>query len=152
MKNLRMLSAAAVIGASVLAGCAATETRTISTDSRYGSNYNSVNSRNYGVIEQIDLVKAGSNNAAGAIIGGVIGGVIGHQVGSGRGNDVATVAGVVGGAVIGNEVQKNNNARETYQIRVRLENGSSVVFAQDSIGDLRAGDRVRVENDRVYRY
>ena len=64
---------------------------------------------------------------------------------------MATVAGVVGGAVIGNEIQKNNNARETYQIRVRLENGSSVVFAQDSIGDLRAGDRVRVENDRVYR-
>lgn len=73
MKNLQILSAAAVIGASVLAGCAATVTRTISTDSGYGSSYNSVNSRNYGVMEQIDLVKAGGCNAAGAIIGGVIG-------------------------------------------------------------------------------
>ncbi len=151
MKNLRILSAAAVIGVSILAGCAATETRTISTDYGYGSGYNSVNSRTYGVIEQIDLVKAGGSNAAGAIIGGVIGGVLGHQVGGGRGNDVATVAGAVGGAVIGNEIQKSNNARDIYQVRVRLENGSSVVFAQERIGDLRAGDRVRIENDQVYR-
>ena len=89
---------------------------------------------------------------AGAILGGVIGGVLGHQVGSGRGNDAATVVGAVGGAVVGNEIEKNRNNRDGYRVRVRLDNGGSVVIAQDSIGELRAGDRVRIENDRVYRY
>ena len=158
MKNFRTLTAATVIGAAILAGCAGTETRTISSEPAYNnsgygnSGYsNSGYNRTYGVIEQIDYVKEGSTGA-GAIVGGVIGGVLGHQVGNGRGNDAATVAGAVGGAVVGNEIEKNRNNRDGYRVRVRLDNGSSVVFAQDNIGDLRAGDRVRIENDRVYRY
>ena len=82
----------------------------------------------------------------------MLGGVLGHQIGSGRGNDAATVAGAVGGAVVGNEIEKNRNNRDVYRLRVRLDNGNTVTIAQDSIADLRAGDRVRVENDRAYRY
>ena len=159
MRHFRTLTAVAVIGVTGLAGCASTETRTISSDPGYAysdsrGGYNSTystNSRTYGVIEQIDYVKAGTTGA-GAVIGGVIGGVLGHQIGSGRGNDAATVVGAVGGAVVGNEIEKNRNNRDVYRLRVRLDNGNTVTIAQDSIADLRAGDRVRVENDRAYRY
>ena len=62
--------------------------------------------------------------ARGAVIGGVAGGVLGHQVGSGRGNDVATVAGAAGGAYAGHQVEKNKNATTTYEVVVKMENGA----------------------------
>jgi outer membrane lipoprotein SlyB len=90
---------------------------------------------------------------AGAVVGGVVGGVLGNQVGQGTGRTAATAAGVVGGALVGNEIQKSNQrVREAYQINVRLDNGSYLSVVQDSVSDLRVGNRVRVENNRVYRY
>jgi hypothetical protein len=90
----------------------------------------------------------------GAVVGGVVGGLLGNQVGGGTGKAVATVAGVVGGALAGNQIEQNNRAqtRDMYQIRVRLENGGYQTIVQDSIADLRIGNRVRIEGDRVYRY
>lgn len=38
-----------------------------------------------------------------------------------------------------------------YQISVRLENGSYQTIQQDSLVDLQVGNRVRIENGRVYR-
>jgi len=50
------------------------------------------------VTDMRTLKKEGEGSGAGAVLGGVVGGVLGHQVGSGRGKDVATVAGAAGGA------------------------------------------------------
>ena len=109
----------------------------------------------YGYIESIQVI-AGNNSSApgvGAVIGGVVGGVLGNQVGGGVGKDIATVAGVVGGAVVGNKIEQSNRApvRDTYQISVRLENGSYQTIQQDSLGGLQMGSPVRIENGRVYR-
>jgi len=108
----------------------------------------------YGIVETIEMVGAGRDpdNIAGTVIGGVIGGVLGHQIGSGRGNSVATVAGAVGGAVVGHEVEESNKNRDLYRVRIRTEGGGYQTFMQASVGGLRVGDRVRVENDRVSRY
>jgi len=108
----------------------------------------------YGVVESIEATGSGvdPHNVAGTVIGGVIGGVLGHQIGSGRGNSVATVAGAVGGAVVGHEVEESNKRRDLYRVRIRLEGGGYQTLMQDTLGGLRVGDRVRVENDRVSRY
>jgi outer membrane lipoprotein SlyB len=129
------------------------------TDTRYGypdTRYQSspANYMAYGVVESIETTGSGvdPHNVAGTVIGGVIGGVLGHQIGSGRGNSVATVAGAVGGAVVGHEVEESNKKRDLYRVRIRLEGGGYQTLMQDTLGGLRVGDRVRVENDRVSRY
>jgi len=106
----------------------------------------------YGVVESIDLYREGREPPVGlgAVLGGVAGGVIGHQVGSGRGRDVATIAGALGGAYIGNDVQKSNE-RDRYRVTVHLDSGAKLVVDQVGEGALRVGDRVRVVNDRVSR-
>jgi len=113
----------------------------------------------YGVIAAIETVPgdsggiAGSGIGAGTVIGGVVGGVLGHQVGGGTGKDVATAAGVVGGAVIGHEIDKRNQQHhDVYRIRVRIDNGGYQTLTQESINDLRVGDRVSIENGHIYRY
>jgi len=110
----------------------------------------------YGVVDSIQAVSTGSGPGgvgAGAVIGAVAGGLLGNQIGSGTGRGVATAAGVVGGALAGNQVeQRSRQGGTAYQIGVRLDNGTYQTFTQESIGDLNIGNRVRVENGRVYRY
>jgi len=114
-----------------------------------GPSYTSVT----GVVEAIDMTSAPQSGiGAGTVIGGILGGFLGNQVGGGVGNTVATVAGAVGGAVAGNQIEKRTNQRSTYNVRVRLDNGSHQTVTQDNVADLRIGDRVRVENGYVYRY
>jgi len=112
-------------------------------------------SSSYGIIDSIQMAQANGNSGmgAGAVVGGVVGGLLGNQVGGGSGRTVATVAGAIGGAMVGDQVERNNTQpRNAYQIRVRLDNGSYRTIMQDSIADLRVGSRVRIENERVYRY
>ena len=111
----------------------------------------------YGRVVGIETVAlnggSGSTSGAGAVIGGVVGGVLGHQIGSGRGNDAATVAGAIGGAVVGNELEKRRAGVDYgYRVDVRTENGSIRTVVMDGIGDIRVGDRVRIEGNRVARY
>ena len=136
-----------------LAGCATTDQRQATTDRDNSRNYVA-----YGVVETIQQnnANAGIGNTGvgvGTIIGGVVGGVLGNQVGSGSGKTAATVAGVAGGALIGHQIDKNRQTTAPYYtVGVRLNNGDYQTTYLDSIGDLRIGDRVRVENNQMYRY
>ena len=108
--------------------------------------------RNCGTVDSvIPIARAGEGSGAGAVLGGLLGGVLGHQAGQGRGKDVATVAGAVGGAVIGNQIEKSNGVSTSYEVRVRLEDGTFQTVRYDRAPDLRSGDRVRVENGRLIR-
>jgi len=101
-----------------------------------------------------DVVAHGDSTpiGVGALLGGVAGGVLGHQIGGGVGNTVATIAGAIGGAVVGNEVEKSNRVEGSrYRITVRLDSGGLVTVEDNRDVDLRSGDRVRVENNRVTR-
>jgi len=102
----------------------------------------------YGKIVRIDPVSLDGDQhlGLGAIIGGLAGGVLGHQVGAGTGRDVATIAGALGGAIAGSFVQNKYVERRPGQyITVQLDNGVSVGITQHADGNLRMGDRVRID-------
>ncbi|WP_394778523.1 glycine zipper 2TM domain-containing protein [Undibacterium sp.] len=142
--------AAVVAATSLLSACGSTTTTTTVPVTSQISN-------TYGVVDSIQIVQVTTEKkgpGAGAIVGGIVGGILGNQVGGGAGNTVATVAGAVGGAVVGNKVEQNNSApqaREMYQITVRMDNGSYQTITQETIADVRVGTRVHVENNQVYR-
>ena len=150
-----LLLLASLLAVVSLAGCATPDQRYNNSDTRYSSSSNS-NSAVYGIVDSIQQSNGGVANSgvgAGTIIGGVVGGVLGNQVGKGKGNTAATVAGAAGGALIGHEIDKNRQANNpAYQVRVRLNNGDFQTVHVDSVGDLRVGDRVQVENNQLYRY
>ena len=169
MKTIRTLAALVAAGA-ILGGCASS-----SPDPYYGNNgygnggyanngYNNGGYRDgyrdntaagYGTIESIQVTNAeGRTSGAGAIVGGLVGALAGNQVGSGGGRTAATVAGGVAGAAIGNNVERNRNVdgQQMYAVNIRLDNGEYRTIVQDSVVDLRVGNRVRVVDGRVYRY
>jgi outer membrane lipoprotein SlyB len=100
---------------------------------------------NCGNVESVRVIThRAQGSGLGAAGGAVLGGLLGHQVGGGSGQKIATVAGAVGGAVVGNQVEGNMKATKSYEIRVRLDNGSTRTFHQNSAPRWAAGDRVRV--------
>jgi outer membrane lipoprotein SlyB len=146
--------AALLAVSTVLGGCASNAQPNYANDG-YRSGYNNTASAGYGTIESIQVTSGeGRTSGAGAIVGGLVGALAGNQVGSGGGRTAATVAGGVGGALIGNRVEQNRNpeGQQMYAISVRLDNGEYRTVVQDSVYDLRSGNRVRIVDGRVYRY
>ncbi len=110
----------------------------------------------FGRVSNVELLQTqeqGRGSGVGAIIGGVAGAVVGRQIGGGSGRDAATVVGAVGGAVAGNAIERNRNSsvRESYRISIQLDNGPIRQYEVPSPGDLRVGDRVRIENGQINR-
>ena len=107
----------------------------------------------YGQVRSVDMVRAESQTSGGgALLGGVIGAVVGRQIGSGTGRDAGTAVGAVGGAIIGNQIEKNQRSAQTfYRIAVVTQSGQTRTFDYAQPGDLRVGDRVRIENNQLYR-
>jgi uncharacterized protein YcfJ len=90
----------------------------------------------------------------GTAIGAVVGGVLGNQIGHGSGRAAATVGGAAVGGVIGHQIEKHVKGpaqAAQYRYRVRMDDGSYQTYAQDFDAGVRAGDRVRVDQGRVYR-
>ena len=153
MNHPRTLVAAVLAATAVLSGCASNAPANNAYNSNAG--YASSPVQGSGTIDSIQVVQGrAQTGGGGAIIGGLIGAVAGNQVGSGSGRTAATVAGGVAGAVVGNNVEKNRagDAPEMYQINIRMENGEFRSVTQDTVGDLRVGNRVRLVDGRAYRY
>lgn len=111
----------------------------------------------YGRISSVELISGAApagSGSAGTIIGGIAGGVLGNQVGQGGGRAAATVLGVLGGAMIGNQIDRSRTASTpasaVYRITLQTDNGAWRTYDVGST-DLRAGERVRVENGQIYR-
>jgi outer membrane lipoprotein SlyB len=103
-----------------------------------------------GVIESVrEIAAKGKGSGLGAVGGAVVGGLLGNQVGGGRGKDVMTVVGAVGGAVAGNEVEKRVKTTSSYEITVRLNDGSSRVISEASAPTWRIGDKVKIVNGAI---
>jgi outer membrane lipoprotein SlyB len=156
MKAPRTLAAAAVAAVALLSGCASSPSYNNGGNNGYSSGYNNTASTGYGVIESIQVTQAeGRTSGGGAIVGALAGALVGNQIGSGTGRTAATVAGGVGGAMVGNNIEKNRNTgngQEMYQLNVRMDNGEYRTVVQDSVYDLRVGNRVRLVDGRAYRY
>ncbi len=111
----------------------------------------------FGRVSKVEVLQTQAQpqrgSGVGAVIGGIAGAVVGSQIGGGFGRDVATVGGAVGGAFAGNAIEKNRNAgvKDSYRISIQMENGVARAYDVPSPGELRAGDRVRVENGQITR-
>ena len=155
MKAPQTLVAATVAAVALLSGCASSPS--YNNGGYNGGGYNnSAQSMGYGTIESIQITNAENRTSGGgAVVGALVGALAGNQIGSGSGRTAATVAGGVGGAVVGNNIERNRNAnggQEMYQVNVRMDNGEYRTVVQDSVYDLRVGNRVRLVDGRVYRY
>jgi len=113
---------------------------------------NTVTRVEYGYVETLEVYRESDNLPVnvGTVLGGIAGGVIGHQIGSGRGNTAATVGGAIGGTLLGHEIEEKV-AGSHYRVTVRLDSGATLLIEDNRDVDLRVGDRVRVENNRVRR-
>ena len=112
-------------------------------------------STSYGHVRSIEAIGIPRDQpqGAGALVGGVIGAVVGRQIAdSNSGKNVGTVVGAVGGALVGNEIEKNaRRYRNGVPVTVTLDNGATRSFDYRDAGNLRVGDRVRLEGSQLYR-
>lgn len=128
--------------------------------SSYPNQYPSANNQvyvEYGRVTGVQVIQTqepGRTSGAGAIIGGIAGAVIGNQIGGGSGRDVARVAGIAGGALAGNAIERNSKTQvvESYRISVQTDQGAQRSYDMAAGTDLRAGDRVKIENGQLYRF
>ncbi len=124
---------------------------------QHGNANSGVANVSYGVVTAVEHARSSGgeiNGGAGALIGGVIGAVLGRQVG-GRGDarTAGTFAGAVAGALIGHQVEKHRGRGESSSARVsvQLDRGGVITMDGADATDLRVGERVRIENNRIYR-
>jgi len=102
---------------------------------------------NCGVVQDVKEVEVkGEGSGLGAVAGGVVGAVVGNQFGHGTGNTVMTVAGAAGGALAGNEIEKRVKVTKSYEVTVRMEDGSSRVIQEGATPTWHTGDHVKVVN------
>ena len=81
------------------------------------------------------------------------GAVVGRQFGgSSEGRALGTFLGAVAGVLIGNQVEKQNiGLRGGVRVSVQLDGGGQRSFDYANAGDLRVGERVRVEGTQIIR-
>jgi outer membrane lipoprotein SlyB len=94
-------------------------------------------------------------SVAGAAIGAIVGGLLGNQVGGGSGRTAATVLGAAGGALAGSQIARRSDGTyatndPVYRIEVQTDTGQIRTYDVAATGDLRPGDRVRIENGVIY--
>jgi outer membrane lipoprotein SlyB len=103
-----------------------------------------------GRVESVQAVQhAAKPSGVGVAAGAVLGGILGNQVGNGNGRTLATIAGAVGGGYAGNEVERRSHTTTTYQVRVRMDDGSIRTFPYTQQPSWSAGDRVRVVDGQL---
>jgi outer membrane lipoprotein SlyB len=115
----------------------------------------------FGRVTNVTMISGGppgytpNRSAAGGVIGAIVGGLLGNQVGSGGGRAAATVLGATAGAVAGSNIGRNtappvNAQYPVYRVTVQTDSGQMRTYDVNATGDLRPGDRVRIENGIIY--
>lgn len=105
---------------------------------------------NCGVIEGIrELIQDQPGTGLGAIAGGVIGGALGSNLGKGNGRTLASIAAAIGGGMIGNQIEKSQHRTVSYQVSLRMENGTSRFIDMSSVPSWRIGDKVRLVDGAI---
>lgn len=167
MRNIFRLTSVATVGvaAAMLAACSsypmgptATTYPGVTTTTYPAASY-PVAGVEYGRIVNIEYMPVGSTapggtSILGAVVGGLAGAALGNQIGGGSGRTAATVLGGVAGAVVGNQIARNSQGATTapgYRITMQSDNGVMRTYEVPATGDLRVGDRVRVDNGVIYR-
>lgn len=104
-----------------------------------------------GVVQSVRAIETrGNGSGVGAVGGAVVGGLLGNQVGGGHGKEAMTVVGALGGALAGNQIEKSVNSTTSYEIVVRMDNGSNQTIHESSQSAWRSGDRVKIVNGIIH--
>ena len=102
----------------------------------------------FATVESVrELKQPGEAKGAGAIAGGVVGGVLGNKLGKGKG--LPTVLGAAGGAFAGHQIEKQVRADKRWEIALRMDDGSLRTLPSEVEPAWRAGDRVRIVDDKL---
>lgn len=105
---------------------------------------------NAGEVTSVNAVQTPeSTTGLGAVGGAVAGGLLGNQVGQGRGRMLATIAGAVGGGLAGNGIEHAVRKTTTYQVQVRMQDGSYRNFSYNTQPAVQVGERVHVYGDSL---
>lgn len=99
------------------------------------------------VLAVTPVQRKGEAGALGTVGGAVVGGVLGHQTGGGSGKTAMTVLGAVGGAMAGREIEKHQRSTTIYDVRVRMDDGSTSTFTVERVFDV--GQKVRVDGEQL---
>ena len=103
-----------------------------------------------GTVESVrEIEKPGDGSGLGAVGGAVGGAVLGRQFGNGRGKDLLSVLGAVGGGYAGHQIEKNVRTVKSYEVQVRMEDGSLRTVSSASQPNWRPGDRVKVDGGSI---
>ena len=164
MHKLSRLTAlvASGLAASMLAACASGPYATAwpgTTTTTYPVATYPAAGTEYGRVMNVEYLPAGTQmsntpNVLGAVVGGVAGALLGNQIGGGSGRTAATVLGGVAGAAVGSRIARNAQGVSTapgYRITVQTDQGAVRTYEVPASGDLRVGERVRIENGVIYR-
>jgi outer membrane lipoprotein SlyB len=154
---MKMQVIAAAVATLALAGCASTSPGY--SNSGYGSTTpppSTATCYDCGTVTRIDALgnTGQASGTTGAVLGGVVGAVAGHELAKDESKgkqNTATAAGAVAGAVAGSAIQKNMaNKATSYNVYVRMDNGSAVTLNQADVNGISEGSYVRVYNGRVW--
>jgi outer membrane lipoprotein SlyB len=100
------------------------------------------------VVESVREVRdPGEAKGVGAIAGGVTGLVLGKKLGKDK--DLVTILGAAGGAIAGHQIERQVRATKHWEIAVRLDDGSQRMLTSEAQPAWRAGDRVRLLDDKL---
>lgn len=103
-----------------------------------------------GTIEAIrEIEKPGEGSGLGMAGGALGGAVVGKQFGNGRGRDALTILGAIGGGFAGHQVEKNMRTVKSYEVQVRMEDGSLRSIPSATQPSWRPGERVKVEGGTI---
>jgi len=103
-----------------------------------------------GVIANVGQVTSeGQGSGAGAVIGGLAGAVLGSNVGRGNTRTLASIAGAVGGGLLGNSIEKSQRRTTSYEVTLRMEDGSTRMIASDTLPSWRIGDKVKLVSGAI---
>lgn len=109
----------------------------------------------YGRVTNIEFFQAGATtsgiNVPGAIVGGIAGAAVGNALSGGR--DAATILGGAAGAAVGSQVNRPGTVagNPVYRVTIQTDAGGWRTYDVPATGDLRIGDRVRIDNGVIYR-
>lgn len=99
---------------------------------------------NCGRVESVEArAEPGQGSGLGAVAGGVAGALLGKQIGKGNGNKAATILGAIGGAYAGHQIERHMRKSESYDVNVRMEDGSYRTVSTTQ-PNARIGEQVRV--------
>jgi outer membrane lipoprotein SlyB len=98
-----------------------------------------------GVISNVrEVTHEGKGSGTGAVVGGLAGAVLGSNVGRGNTRTLASIAGAVGGGLLGNSIEKSQTKTVSYQVTVRMEDGTTRMIDSATMPSWRIGDKVKL--------